>query len=88
MCIFSAVCTQKTNKFVGLGGCKRQSLARFGLLYRVTRQVVPNLTLTSKQKFCFGLARSGQARPKLNFCFEVNGRFGTTGRVTLLYVSI
>ena len=46
--------------------------------YRVTHQVVPNLLLTSKQKFHFGLARPGQARPKWNICFEVNGRFCTS----------
>ena len=43
-------------------------------MYRVTHLVDSNLPLTSKQKFCFGLARSGQARPKRNFCFEVKGR--------------
>ena len=37
-------------------------------IYRVTHQVVQNLPLPSKQK----------ARPKRNFCFEVNGRFCTT----------
>ena len=31
--------------------------------YRMTHQVEPNLPLTAKQKFCFGLVRSGQARP-------------------------
>ena len=31
--------------------------------YRVTQHVGSNLLLTSKQKFRFGLARSGQARP-------------------------
>ena len=30
---------------------------------------------TSNQKFRFGLAWPGLARPKRNFCFEVNGRF-------------
>ena len=43
--------------------------------YRVTEQLVQNLPLNSNQKFRFGLARPGQARPKRNFCFEVNGRF-------------
>ena len=33
-------------------------------------QILQNLPLTSKLKFRFGLARSGQARPKQNFCFE------------------
>ena len=47
-------------------------------IIRVTHQVVTNLPLTSKQKFSFGPARPGQARPKRNFCFEVNGRFVTT----------
>ena len=45
------------------------------ILYRVTHQVEPNLPLKSKQKFCFGLSRSGQARPKQNFCFDVKGRY-------------
>ena len=52
-------------------------------VYRVTHQFVTNLPLTSKQKFCFCLAWPGQARPKRNFCFEVNGRFPTTWCVTL-----
>ena len=47
-------------------------------LYRVTIPLVQNLPLTSKQKFRFGLARPGQARPKRNFCFKVNGRFVTS----------
>ena len=51
--------------------------------YRVTIPLVQNLQLTSRQKFRFGLACSGLARPKRNFCFEVNGRFGTTRCVTL-----
>ena len=55
--------------------------------YKVTHQVVTNLPLTSKQKFRFGLARPGQARPKQNFCFEVNRRFVTAWCVTL-FVSI
>ena len=37
------------------------------VLYRVTHHVVQNLPLTSKPKFLFGLAR-----PKQNFCFDVN----------------
>ena len=45
---------------------------------RVTHQVESNLPLTSKQKFRFGLSWSGQARPKQNFCFDVNGKFGST----------
>ena len=44
-------------------------------IYRVTQHVVRNLPLTLKQKFPFGLARPGQARPKRNLCFEVNGMF-------------
>ena len=46
--------------------------------YRVTHQIEPNLPLTSQQKFCFGLSRPGQARPKCYFCFDVNRRFGST----------
>ena len=42
-----------------------------GFNYKVTHHVVRNLPLTSKQKFRFGLARQGQARPKRNFCFDV-----------------
>ena len=48
------------------------------VVYRVTTQVGPNLPLTSEQKFRFGLARPGHARPKWNSCFEVNRRFGPT----------
>ena len=47
-------------------------------VYRVTIQLVANLPLTSKQKFHFGLACPSLARPKWNFCFEVNGRFATS----------
>ena len=36
-------------------------------LYRVTIQLVANLPLNSKQKFHFGMARPGQAKPKHNF---------------------
>ena len=43
--------------------------------YRVTIPLVQNLLLTSRQKFHFGLARPGQAKPKRDYCFEVNGRF-------------
>ena len=50
--------------------------------YRVTIQLVANLPLTSRQKFRFDLARPGQARPKRNLCFEVNGRSNTTWCVT------
>ena len=46
-------------------------------IYRVTEQLVKNLPLTSEQKFRFGLACPDLARPKRNFCFEVNGRFCT-----------
>ena len=59
----------------------------------MTIQLVQNLLLTSRQKFRFGLARPGQARPKRNFCLEVNWRFCTSGMVTLytsyksLYIS-
>ena len=48
------------------------------VLYRVTHHVGSNLPLTSKDKFRFGLVKSGQARPKWNFCFDVNGRFEPT----------
>ena len=51
--------------------------------YRVTHHVVSNLPLTSKQKFRFCLARPGQARPKQNFTFEINGRFCTRRWVSL-----
>ena len=47
-------------------------------IYRVTIQLVANLLLTSEQKFGLGLARPEQARPKRNFCLEVNGRFATS----------
>ena len=47
-------------------------------LYRVTHQVVTNLPLTSKQKFRFGLACHGLAKPRRNFSFDVNGRFVIT----------
>ena len=57
-----------------VGGCWRKK----GVFYRMTHQVVQILPLTSKQKFCFGLAWPGLARPKLNFCFEIPGRFCTT----------
>ena len=40
-----------------------------GFTYRVTIQVRPNLLLSSKLKFRFGLARHGQTRPKRNFGF-------------------
>ena len=50
---------------------------------RVTIPLVQNLQLTSRQKFRFGLACPGLARPKRNFCLEVNWRFGTSGMVTL-----
>ena len=37
--------------------------------YRVTHQAVTNLLLTSKHKFRFSLARSGQARHKTELMF-------------------
>ena len=52
------------------------------LQYRVTHILVQNLPLTSKEKFHFGLACPGLARPKRKFTFEVNGRFCTRRRVT------
>ena len=63
--------------------CIFAMLAMIHSTYRVTIQLVQNLLLTSKLKFRFGLARPGQARPKRNFCFEVNGRFCTAWLVTL-----
>ena len=50
-------------------------------LYRVTHQVVTNLLLTSKQKFCFGLACFGLAclgQAKTELFKSINGRFVTT----------
>ena len=44
------------------------------VLYRVTKQLEPNLPLTSKLKFHFGMALPHLDRPKWNFCFD--GRFG------------
>ena len=35
--------------------------------YRVTTSLAPNLLLTSKQKFCFGLATPGQGKTELLF---------------------
>ena len=55
-------------------------------LYGVTNRVEPNLPLTSKQYFRFGLAWLGLARPKWNLCFKVNGRFCTTWCVTLYLI--
>ena len=52
-------------------------------IYRVTRLVDSNLLLTSNQKFRFGLARSGQARPIRTLSFGVNGRFESRRCVTL-----
>ena len=49
-------------------------------MYRVTIQVVTNLPLTSKHKFRFNM-RSLYFYATL--CFGVNGRFETTGVVTL-----
>ena len=43
------------------------------LFYRVTHHVDSNLPLTSKQKFRFGLARSGLARPIRNFVLMSTG---------------
>ena len=54
--------------------------------YRVTIPLVQNLLLTSKQKF--RLACPGLARPKRNFCFSVNGKFSTSGMVTLYLRSV
>ena len=43
--------------------------------YRVTIPLVQNLPLNSEHMCRFGLSRPRQARPKRNFCFEVNRRF-------------
>ena len=59
-----------------------------GYMYRVTHLVDSNLPLTSKQKFRFGLACPDLARPKQNFCFDVNGRFESTRCVTLYMIPI
>ena len=81
--------TEQNDQGVGPGDVELQvtqnghALHVWSTAYRVTHQVVTNLPLTSKQKFRFSLARPGQARPKQNFCFEVNGRFITTWHVTL-----
>ena len=61
----------------------RTSKIFFILHYRVTHHVRQNLLLTSKQELSFGLAWPGQARPKRNFCFDVNWRFWRTWCVTL-----
>ena len=45
-------------------------------VYRVTIQLVTNLPVTSKQKFCFGLAWPSLARPKRNFLLKSAGGFG------------
>ena len=58
-------------------------LVKAVLIYRVTHLVDSNLLLTSKPKFRFGLARSGQARPIRNLCSDVNGRFESRRCVTL-----
>ena len=46
--------------------------------YGATNLVDSNLPLTSKLKFRIGLANPDLARPKRNFCFDVNGRFEST----------
>ena len=69
--------------------CQLSFLAKMqaGRSYRMTQHVGSNLPLTSKQKFCFCLARSGQVMPKRNLCFDVNGRFEPTCCVTLYIVT-
>ena len=64
---------------------KAQPTTDFPNKYRVTHLLGSNLLLTSKQKLRFGLARSGQARPKRNFCLDVNGRFESRRCVTLYF---
>ena len=54
----------------------------------MTHLVDSNLPLESKQKFHFGLTRSGQARPVRNFCFDVSRRFESTRCVTLALVTL
>ena len=49
--------------------------------YRVTIQVVSNLPLTTKQRLCFWYKL---LKLKQNFCYNVNGRLGTTRKVTTL----
>ena len=49
----------------------------------MTHLVDSNLPLTSKDKFCIGLACPDLARPKRNFWFDVNRRFESTRCVTL-----
>ena len=41
-----------------------------------------------EQKFCIGLARPYPDRPKQNFCFDVNGKLGSTWCVTLYTTSV
>ena len=62
---------------------KRLFQTGYVTMYRVTHLVDSNLLLTLKQKFRFGLARSGQDRPVRNFCSDVNGRFESRRCVTL-----
>ena len=47
-----------------------------------------NLLLTSKQMFRIGLACPDLARPKWNYCFDVNRKFVSTGCVTLYVLHI
>ena len=61
----------------------RHLFKNVGRLYRATQHVGSNLPLTPKQKFRFGLACPDLARPKQNFCFDVNGRFEVSCCVTL-----
>ena len=70
-------CSLLTHSFSPLPRCNSM------FYYRVTIPLVQNLQLTSRQKFRFGLARPGQAKPKRNFCLEINWRFCTSGMVTL-----
>ena len=55
--------------------------------YRVTHLLDSNLPLTSEQKFRTGLSCPDLARPKRNFCFNVNRRFESTRCVTLYMVT-
>ena len=55
-------------------------------MYRVTHLLVQNLLLTSKVKFSFSLAWPGQARPKRNLTFEVNGGFAQGDGSPCIYI--
>ena len=62
---------------------QKQAFLRIDPNCRATQHVGSNLPLTSNQKFRCGLACSYLARPKWNFCSDVNRRFEPTCCVTL-----